>query len=184
MSDAWIAISSVAGVLAAFIAYLAYRETHRDRINQREVDRIKQIVHMETEAIASRQLEISTRLDTIITRQNQLAADMHDQNIRIGTILDRLAVLATKTEVFWRSVAMDVAKIIHSPDPSRAHLDRLLDAFMNGVLTPDQEHELRSVLVQIRDYEQGTPAENIGFPVYPGEQVAAAILLRTMEHAV
>lgn len=183
MSDVvWVAISSVAGVAAMFIAYLTYRERHRDRINQGETDKIKAIVHAEMESFTARQLELSTRLDNLITRQNQLAQDVHDQNVRIGTILDRLAVMETKIEVFWRSVAMDAAKIIHSPDPRRAHIDALLESFMDGTMTPEEESDLRKVLVTMRDFEPGI--SHLDFPVYPGEQIAAAILLRTMEHAV
>lgn len=182
MSDAiWVAISSIAGCLALAIAYLGYRERHSDRLTQRETDRVKAIVHAEMDPGASRQLELATRLDNIIARQNQLAQDIHDQNAKMGAILDRLAVMETKIEVFWRSVAMDAAKIIHSPDPRRAHIDRLLESFMNGTMTTEEESDLRKVLVTIRDFEQGVT--KLSFPVYPGEQIAAAILLRTMEHA-
>jgi hypothetical protein len=161
------------------ISYSAYRERHTDRITQHEAERIRQIVRAETEPGTARQQELALRLDAIISRQDQAARDARDQNARIGTILDRLAVMETKIEVFWKSVAMDAAKIIHSPDPMRARIDALLESFMGGTMTPEQERELREVLVKIRDYEPGTaPA---GFPVYPGEQIAAAILLRTME---
>jgi hypothetical protein len=178
----WIAVSAVAGVLAMGISYSAYRERHTDRISQREAERIRQIVRADMEPVAGRQQELALRLDSLITRQDQLAADAREQNARIGAILDRLAVMETKIEVFWRSVAMDAARIIHSPDPARAHIDALLDSFMTGTMTPEQERELRQVLVKIRDHEPGDVA--VGFPVYPGEQIAAAILLRTMEYAM
>lgn len=180
MSDAiWIAVSSVAGVLGLGISYFAYRERRADRISTGEADRVKSIVHAETESITARQLELSAQLENIVTRQAQLIQDIRSQNDRIGTMLDRLAVLETKTEVFWRSVAMDAAKIIHSPDPRRKNIDELLDAFMNGRLTPEQEAELRNILEVMRDYEPGVTS--LTFPVYPGEQIAAAILLRTLD---
>lgn len=184
MSDAvWVAISSVCGVLALWIAYLTYRERHKDRLTQGERDRIKAIVAAETAEYTKRQLEISLRLDNIVTRQNQIAQDTHDLNTKLAAVMDRLAIMETKIEVFWKSVAMDAAKIIHSPDPRRAHIDALLEAFMNGTMSQAQESELRGILVSIRDHEQGQQSE-LTFPVYPGEQIAAAILLRTMEHAI
>ena len=166
-------------MLALLVSYLAYRQTHTDLTGKRDDARIKSIVHAETEAIAARQLELSAQLENLVAQQAQLMQDIRTQNDRIGTMLDRLAVLETKTEVFWRSVAMDAAKIIHSPDPRRKHIDELLDAFMNGKITPDQEAELRNVLEVMRDYEPGVT--RLTFPVYPGEQIAAAILLRTLD---
>jgi hypothetical protein len=53
---------------------------------------------------------------------------------------------------------------------------------MNGTLTPEEKTELRKTLISIRDWEPG--GKEIGFPVYQGEQVAAALLLLTMEHAM
>jgi hypothetical protein len=181
MSDVvWIAISSVCGVLALWIAYLTYRERRRDAVTQGEAARIRQIVHAETESVTAAQRELAARLDAIVSRQNQIAAEQHDQSVKISAILDRMAVTETKIEVFWKSVAMDAAKIIHSPDPRRAHVDALLESFMGGTLSGDQERELRAILMKIRDFEPGGARPD--FPVYQGEQLAAAILLRTMEH--
>lgn len=183
MGDAiWVAISAVCGVLALWIAYLTYRERHKATAGQDEKERIKAIVQAELTAYTQRQLELSMRLDNIVTRQNQIAQDIHDQNVRLGEVLDRVARMETKIEVFWKSVAMDAAKIIHSPDPRRAHIDALLEAFMNGTMSQAQEDDLRAILMSIRDHEPGV--SHLTFPVYPGEQIAAAILLRTMEHAL
>ena len=148
---------SISGVLATVIAWLAWRETHRGNLHARELEHIKAVVQVELKPLADKQQVL------------------HDQ------VLERLARLETKVEVFWRSVAMDAAKIIHSPDPRRKHIDDLLDAFTGGTITREQAGELRKILVKMRDWE---PGEDAGFPVYQGEQVAAAILLRTMDHAM
>ena len=93
----------------------------------------------------------------------------------------RLYVLETKMELFWRSVAIDSAKILHQPDARRSHIDKLLEALMADKLTEQGEAELRGYLVKIRNWEPGV---DVGFPVHPGEQTAAAILLATMNHVL
>jgi hypothetical protein len=99
---------------------------------------------------------------------------------RLSNIADRMTAVETKTEVFWRSVAIDVAKVLHSPVPERAHIDKLLEKLMAGKLNDADKRELETILVAIRDYE---PGQKTAFPVYPGEQVAAVILLRAMEYS-
>lgn len=180
MSDAvWVAMGAIAAVIAMGVSVVAWRERHSDR----ETERIKAIARNESQQMSAQLLELATRLDNVVTRQNDLAAQLHEMNERMGRSLDRLAVMETKIEVFWRSVAMDAAKIIHSPDPRRARVDTLLESFMNGTLTKEEDQELRKVLIVMRDAEPGRSPDP-GFPVYPGEQIAAAILLRTMEHAL
>lgn len=99
----------------------------------------------------------------------------------ISPLNTRLTVIETKMDVFWRSVAVDAAKILHHPEPERAHIDALLDAFLDARMTQAEAEELRGYLQTIRDWEQGRPSD---FPIYPGEQVAATILLHTMDHVI
>lgn len=174
-------VSAIAAILGTVVIWLGYRDSRRNNARKQSVEEIKAIVHEEIKAFVDKQQEQGTRVDGVITRQQETTGDLHELADKMGRVLDRLAVMETKIEVFWRSVAMDAAKIIHSPDPRRAHIDELLDAFMGGSLTTEQAAELRKILVFLRDWEPGKPAN---FPVYPGEQVAAAILLRTMDHAL
>lgn len=174
-------VGTLAGILATLVVWLGYRETHRISVRERGVEEIRNIVRDEVKTFATKQQELSNRADAIAIQQSEHTQELHEINDKMGRILDRLAILETKIEVFWKSVAMDAAKIIHSPDPRRAHIDALLEAFMDGTITSDQVIELRKILAFLRDWEPGTPAD---FPVYTGEQVAAAILLRTMDHAM
>ncbi len=90
--------------------------------------------------------------------------------------------LGTKMDVLWElqlQAAKDAARILHHPEEGRFAIDRLLDAFIEDALTPTEEIQLRKYLVTIRDWE---PGEDVGFPVYQGEQMAAAAILRTMKH--
>jgi hypothetical protein len=97
----------------------------------------------------------------------------------IAPIDTRLCVIETKMELFWQRIAIDMAKTLHHPEPSRVQVDALLDNFMAGHLNDEDSEELRGYLEVIRDWEPGHPAP---FTIFQGEQVAAAILLHTMEH--
>ena len=93
----------------------------------------------------------------------------------------RLTIIETKMEVFWREVAGDLARVLHHPEPTRWRVDELLETLMNGTLTTAEATELKSYLYTIRDWEEGSPAP---FKIFQGEQVAAAILLHTIEHVI
>jgi hypothetical protein len=155
-------------LLAAGIAYIALRDSRSDR--------------------KSKQLN-----DEITVAVQPIVQQLHDLEIKYKSILDlsvasalqplqsQLAVLETKIDVFWRTIAVDAAKILHQPDPRRAMIDTLLEHFMEDRLTSEEEFQLRKYLVTIRNWE---PGQDVGFPVHPGEQTAAAILLSTMSHAM
>jgi hypothetical protein len=96
----------------------------------------------------------------------------------IDPLKERVTIVETKMEVFWREIAGDMAKVLHHPEPSRARVDDLLDILMEAVLTPGEARELSGYLEIIRDWEPGQAAP---FKIFPGEQVAAAILLHTMK---
>lgn len=120
------------------------------------------------------------RLGRIEVSQKEIAADVRE-------VRDTLIEQGVKVNSFWTQftatmteVAVNQAKILHQPDPRRAHIDHLLEAFMEGTLTADERLDLRKFLVQIRNYDPGGPS-TLEFPVYPGEQTAAAILLSTMD---
>lgn len=135
------------------------------------------------------------------SRQDEMAQALHPTDVRLSAVenlvkaipaqiefsIDRamdplrtdIGVLKTQVEVFWRSVALDAAKIIHSPDPARRHVDVLLEALTEGTLTIEEDIELRKLLVVIRNWEPGHTA---GFPIRDGEQGQAALLLRTMKY--
>ena len=91
----------------------------------------------------------------------------------------RVTVVETKMDLFWQKLAGDMARVLHHPEPSRVNIDILLEDLMDGTLTPEGTTELSRYLRIILDWE---PGDDVGFTVYPGEQVAAAILLHTLEY--
>jgi hypothetical protein len=66
----------------------------------------------------------------------------------------------------------------HIPS-SREQLDTLLDNLRDGSLTSDDLVALRVKLTLIRDH---SGQEVLAFEVYPGDQIAAAILLRIIDN--
>jgi hypothetical protein len=96
----------------------------------------------------------------------------------IDPLKERVTIVETKMEVFWREIAGDMARVLHHPEPSRARVDELLDTLLAGTITPTEADELSGYLEVIRDWEYGMAAP---FKIFPGEQVAAAILLHTMK---
>lgn len=98
----------------------------------------------------------------------------------IHPVDNRLAQVEGQMDMM-KNIAFDIAKVLHHPEESRKPVDRLLDKFLDGDITDSEAAELRGYLEIIRDWEPGVPAP---FEIYQGEQVAAAILLHTMNHAI
>lgn len=94
-------------------------------------------------------------------------------------VTTRLAVIEAKLDVFWRNVALDAARILHHPEPTRARVDELLDRFTGGILDDRGAAELRGYLETIRDWEPGKDAP---FTIIQGEQPAAVMLLHTLTY--
>lgn len=87
----------------------------------------------------------------------------------------RVSILESKMDVFWRNVAFDVSKILHSPHPGWGDLDALLEKFQAQDITAP---EMASLEDQLRDMVEGRwePAD-----VTRADQVAASLLLRAIE---
>jgi uncharacterized membrane protein YccC len=168
----WVSVAAtIAAVVSAGIAFLVFRENRGDRRN----DQLKKMIEAALQPVLARITSIEQQnADSAqhLTDLIEMVVGKHLQPLR-----EQIVVLETKIDVFWKQVAMDAAKILHQPDPRRAKIDALLDAFMEDALSPEEELVLRKYLLQIRNWE---PGEDLGFPVHPGEQAVAALLLRTM----
>lgn len=179
-------VTAMAAVLGSLVAWLAWRETHRDTVQKTDAEKIKQIIQAELAPLTQQIHDLTVQLQATNARQDAQQRDIHELTDKLGKVLDRLAVIETKVEVFWKSVAMDAAKIIHSPDPRRRQVDELIEAFQHaadgqGMMSSNDYNKLREILLFMRDWEPGMESD---FPIYPGEQFAAAVLLRTMDHAL
>lgn len=176
-------VGLVATISLAILAYVQWRENHSDRAGSKLEVKVKEIVLEENQKQDLVLADHTNRLgqaDSRFSRIEELLRDISAQQRTMGESQTRMGV---KVDMYWTSLeqmAMNSAKNLHQPDPRRQHVDRLLEAFMEGTLTPEERIELRKVLVTIRNYEPGSGVP-LEFPVYPGEQTAAAILLSTMD---
>lgn len=93
----------------------------------------------------------------------------------LSVVIGRVAVLESKMEVFWKNVAFDVSKILHSPHPGWEDLDALLEKFQDESLSPVETDDLEDRLRGIVDGLQAPPS------ITRADQVAASLLLRAIE---
>lgn len=172
----WLSIAlGVTSALGASGTFLYWRD-NRGVIRQQQ---LKEHVEHTMKPLSENVAAISQRTDHL---ENQLTATVEASVTRsLQPVREDIAVLKNQVEVFWRQVGLDMAKVLHQPDPARAEVDALLEELMEDTLSPEGELELRRWLVKIRNWE---PGKDIGIPVQPGEQTAAAILLRAMPHIV
>ncbi len=175
-------VTILIGAASILFMLLQYRISHGERSDKRLRERVVAFIaeDMSAEQVVERitRLEVVTGKDSR-EREHEILRGMLAETL--SPVGARLATLETKIDVYWRSVSMDSARILHQPDPKRRQVDLLLEAFMDGSITDDQRLELRKYLYLIRNWE---PEQDPGFPVHPGEQVAAAILLRTMDYVI
>lgn len=190
--DAAVIVAIVSVVLVAItviVAYAQWRENHSDRVESKLGGRIKTIVQAETDPIRTSVADHTMRLTQAGDRLNRMEELLKDIGLAQRDLADNQIQMGTKVDLYWSSIAMNAAKGLHQPDPLRAHIDQLLESFMEGTLTGTERTELKKLLIKIRNFEPSRdPAENydrairqLGFPVFAGEQTHATILLSTMD---
>jgi hypothetical protein len=150
----FVLIGALASAVAVIVSVIAYRYTASRDVRKDDAETIKLVI-------------------------NQSLAPVMDKIHDSG---EKIAVLETKMDMLWAQLQKDMARIMHSPEPSRAHIDALMDKIIDNVpLTSDEELELRSILHDIMLYEPGH-SPDLGFPVKNGEQILAAFLLRSLDY--
>lgn len=171
------AVGSAGGLFGAYAGVMTYL----DGRGMRKTNLRKQAIEAAVEDHLKPLAEINQRLENEVgslSGDSRRVTETVDKNSRVlAGLSDRITVLETKMEIFWRNVGVELARVLHSPNPARAHVDELLEAWMDNHITADQRDELKTLLEYIRDYHPGDESD---FPIFGGDQVAAAILLQTM----
>jgi hypothetical protein len=177
-------------VVSVYVAWASHRQTQADRVSEktsREItDHIDDALHPVIERIILVEQQLSPASkdrDRLITK-----AMINEALEPVNTYMTTMGV---KVETLWNNLAASMAQILHQPDPARRMVDRLLESFMSGTLTNEERIELRKCLFAIKNWEPGSgeasveiaPGNRVSFPVHNGEQVAAGILLLTMDEA-
>lgn len=184
--DPAIIVAIVVAVIACcslVVSFVQWRENHSTHMGGKLRETIKTVVQEEIKPVDERVQDHTARFVQSGERLNRIEDLLKDIAGQQRTFADTLAKMGVKVDMYWTSLealAMNSAKNLHQPDPRRAHVDKLLEAFMEGTLTPEERIELRKTLVTIRNYEPNGTTQ-LDFPVHPGEQTAAAILLSTMD---
>lgn len=170
-------VTFITTVASVFVAVSAWWYSRSDRVNKTRTDRITRHIDEALRPIVERMTVFEQRIGP--------DAKEHDRLTMKGMIVESLepvreqvTSMSVKVETLWANLAVSMAQILHQPDPARAHVDVLLEAFMNGTLTSDERVELRKHLITIKSWEEGKPSD---YPIIPGEQTAAAILLALMD---
>lgn len=182
------------GVPAASVAFsgFTWREMRKDRKGT-DKDRLKADEEARVQRIAATaQQAVNARIAPLEDRVRDIELTRTDDAVRavvraeIAPLTAVITSLETKVDVFWKAVNVNVAKVLHQPDPRRRHVDALLERFMaemegGGMLTFEEHAELHGYLETIRDWE---PGKHAAFPIRDGEQFGAAILLAALDYMI
>ena len=156
-------VFSALAVAAAFITFLYSR--HRNVSSDTE-KHIQELVKGATD-----------KLREDFSAEKFTSADVRSRLDRIERITEktvpRLDVLEAKIDVFWRNVAYDAARILHSPHPDRAELDTLLEAFQENKLDPSGMEKLVRKLEEVKQNRNGK--------FLNGDRMAAIVLLNVID---
>jgi hypothetical protein len=180
--------ATITGFVLAFIAIvsllIAWRQermAHKDHKNSQFNQAVQQIAYKAIEPVKDSLAIHTTQMTQLGDRCSRIEDSVKENSSYIRDMTEKISQMGVKVDTYWNtleSLAMNAAKGLHQPHPERARVDHLLEAFVEGTLTPEERTELKKILVQIRNYEPGT---TLDFPVFPGEQTFAAILLSTMD---
>jgi len=155
------------GAVGTFLGYLYLRSRNaRDDLKA------------ETTARALAKAAADTAHNLAVAAQvaaDAVAAEVRGLRSEVTAQESRVSILESKMEVFWRNVAFDVSKILHSPHPGWESLDALLEKFQVAEISAAEMADLET---QLRDMVEGrwSPAD-----VTRADQVAASLLLRAIE---
>lgn len=169
-ADALISLSSLAIAALTFVAMQIRGRKEETRASRADEDtHMMELVRSGVEDIRGDVRELKAELRIINERGTQ----------GMESIAQRVGVLETKMDVFWRTVAYDAAQVLHSPHEGRRELDRLLEAFRAKSLTTEEVPVLLGKLDRIRTAHAGDIVE--GAEVTPGDSIAAALIQRYLQ---
>lgn len=190
-----ITITVVIGVLgllctavSVYVAWRSHKVSMQDRSAKASDQSVTTHIDLALQPVKDRLLIIDQRTGPQADERNRLIMSgmIHDA---LSPLNETMTKLGVKVDTLWSQLAVSMAQILHQPNPARRPVDRLLEALMEGTLSNEERTELRKYLVAIKNWEPNsgdaevelTPDNVVSFPVHNGEQVAAGILLLTMD---
>ena len=160
-------VAAILGAAGSFLGYLFARS--RSARDDLKADTTAQ-------ALAKAAAETARNLaEAAQAAAGAVAAEVRGLRSEVTAQESRVSILESKMEVFWRNVAFDVSKILHSPHPGWENLDVLLEKFQGRTISTAEMADLET---QLHDIVEGrwSPAG-----VTRADQVAASLLLRAIE---
>lgn len=171
-------VALITTIISVFITWATARYNSRKDKREDTENRMRELSKIESEPLKEILYAHTTRLAQDGDRLGRIEAMQKENGDELRSIAEKLAGIDVKVGFYWEQQAMNAAKQLHQPDPRRAHIDTLLEAFMEGTLTSDERIELKKELVKMRNYE---PGQDLGYPVNAVDPTNAAILLGTMD---
>lgn len=160
-------LAALATIFGVYITWQARRDSAKAKALADALDLRMHPFELRLNTLETNAIHLDVNMEAVVTRALQ-------------PLVSQISDLDSKMDILWelqRQAAIDAAHILHHPEPERYELDHLLDAFTNNTLTPDETIQFKKYLTTIRSWE---PGQDVGFPVYLGEQMAAAAILRAM----
>jgi hypothetical protein len=185
--DEWVQVALAIGTIAAaLLAYYAIRREGRKTSSADTETRVKELARGEQEPLKDRISQNDIRIAQIADSVNRMESVVIKIDENVHDSRERLSSVEALQRQHIEQITMSLMKQLHQPDPRRARVDHLLEQYMEGAITESEVKELKKFLVKMRNLE---PTEDqveesvrvLGFPVFPGEQTNAAILLGTMD---
>jgi len=192
-------LSAIAAVLVAVISFLysRRRDSSKDRVAQiqgiakdvvassvegfiSKIEKNERDIADINSRVAPALLAATDKLNLVSDRTGALEGKVDEINRRVvpslqsvtdrlSTVADRTGVLETKIDVFWKNVAYDAARILHSPHTPE--LDNLLERYQAQIITSNEKAALADMLREILDSREAPT----------GNRIAAVIILRVLE---
>lgn len=183
----WIQIALAVGtVLAAVMAWVAVKRDSRRETTAGSEMRIRELAKVTQEPLKDQIAINGSRLDQMRESVGRIETTLLNVDNNVHDTRERLASVESLQRQHIETITMSLMKLIHQPDPRRGRIDHLLELYMEGAISPEEVTDLKKILVSMRNVEPGEnqveeSIRTLGFPVYPGEQTNAAILLGTMD---
>ncbi len=163
-------ISTLIAVLAVATSVIAFLYSRRRDADKDSAGRIQQMIRDGTAGLAGTVDKNTLNITDLIQRTVPDLQKLLDKTAdRLDTVISRTGVLETKIDVFWKNVAFDAARILHSPHTPE--LDVLLEKLGRDELIPVETARLIEMLAEVSD-DRSAPS---------GNRIAAVIILRIIE---
>lgn len=166
MPVAYQVLTSTIAAIAVIVSVIAFMYAHNRDRSKDNMEDIRTVIREMLVPVNSANERNTNAIADINLR---VAPTLLLTTDRLNSMSDRVGVLETKIEVFWKNVAYDAAKILHSPHTPE--LDRLLEKYQAQILLPDETAALADMLREVIAAKD-VPTEN---------KIAAIIILRVIQ---